>query len=304
MIDDREAFANRERFPEARDVHADEFDHVMAQLVLPEAAFVVIATRGHRDDMRVLRWAANTPAHYVGMIGSKRKVITMFRELEKEGIAPDKLNRVSAPDWNRHRRQNAGRYRRLGGCRTHCRPPQLRSRPAPSAAVTQISAGAAGSRLRSTARRPCGRRRMGTRHTASVRRRSDRPSSSEKCSGPWLPSFFQSLGDTPSLYAHGAGAVRASSGASSLWPLYGNRIWRRSSSTTAGPRPTARRSGRLVRRRWRARRPRADSMQKAAARTPPSGSEAASRVLTYLPVDGHGQFNPTDVLAPCRRIQN
>ncbi len=69
----------------------------MAQLELPEAAFVVIATRGHRDDMRVLRWAANTPAHYVGMIGSKRKVITVFRELEKEGIAPDKLNRVSAP---------------------------------------------------------------------------------------------------------------------------------------------------------------------------------------------------------------
>ena len=97
VIDDREAFANRERFPEARDVHADEFDSVMAQLVLPEAAFVVIATRGHRDDMRVLRWAANTPAHYVGMIGSKRKVVTIFRELEKEGIAADKLNRVSAP---------------------------------------------------------------------------------------------------------------------------------------------------------------------------------------------------------------
>jgi xanthine dehydrogenase accessory factor len=97
VIDDREAFANRERFPEARDVHAEEFDRVMAQLVLPEAAFVVIATRGHRDDMRVLRWAANTPAHYVGMIGSKRKVVTIFRELEKEGIAPDKLNRVSAP---------------------------------------------------------------------------------------------------------------------------------------------------------------------------------------------------------------
>jgi xanthine dehydrogenase accessory factor len=97
VADDREAFANRERFPEARDVHADEFDSVMAQLVLPEAAFIVIATRGHRDDMRVLRWAANTPAHYIGMIGSKRKVTTIYRELEKEGIARDKLDRVSAP---------------------------------------------------------------------------------------------------------------------------------------------------------------------------------------------------------------
>jgi xanthine dehydrogenase accessory factor len=97
MVDDREAFANRERFPDARDVHADEFDSVMAQLAIPEAAFIVIATRGHRDDMRVLRWAANTPAHYIGMIGSKRKVMTIFRELEKEGIAPDKLDRISAP---------------------------------------------------------------------------------------------------------------------------------------------------------------------------------------------------------------
>jgi xanthine dehydrogenase accessory factor len=97
IIDDREAFANRERFPDAREVHAAEFDSVMAQLVLPEAAFVVIATRGHRDDLRVLRWAANTPAHYIGMIGSKRKVITMYRALETEGIAVERLDRVSAP---------------------------------------------------------------------------------------------------------------------------------------------------------------------------------------------------------------
>ncbi len=97
VIDDREAFANRERFPEARDIHADEFDRVIAQLVLPGAAFVVIATRGHRDDMRVLRWAVGTPAHYIGMIGSKRKVLTMYKELEKEGIAPEKLDRVRAP---------------------------------------------------------------------------------------------------------------------------------------------------------------------------------------------------------------
>jgi xanthine dehydrogenase accessory factor len=97
VVDDREAFANRGRFPDARDVHADEFDSVMAELAIHEAAFIVIATRGHRDDMRVLRWAANTPAHYIGMIGSKRKVITIYRELEKEGISPDKLDRVSAP---------------------------------------------------------------------------------------------------------------------------------------------------------------------------------------------------------------
>jgi len=57
----------------------------------------VIVTRGHRDDMRVLRWAAETPARYVGMIGSQRKTIAIYKELEKEGIAAEKLARVYAP---------------------------------------------------------------------------------------------------------------------------------------------------------------------------------------------------------------
>jgi xanthine dehydrogenase accessory factor len=97
VLDDRESFANRERFPEAREVFADDFDKVMAQLTLPEAAFVVIATRGHTDDMRALRWAVRTPARYIGMIGSRRKVITIYRQLEKEGIAPESFDRVHAP---------------------------------------------------------------------------------------------------------------------------------------------------------------------------------------------------------------
>ena len=97
LADDRESYANRERFPEAREIHAEEFDRTMAQLEIPKTAFIVIATRGHRDDMRVLRWAVGTSASYIGMIGSKRKVLTIYRELEKEGIAPDALARVSAP---------------------------------------------------------------------------------------------------------------------------------------------------------------------------------------------------------------
>ena len=58
----------------------------MARLSPGETAYIVIVTRGHRDDMRVLRWAVQTQARYVGMIGSKRKTITIFRELVKEGI--------------------------------------------------------------------------------------------------------------------------------------------------------------------------------------------------------------------------
>ncbi len=97
VIDDRESYANRERFPEARDVYADEYEQVMAQLAPTESSYIVIVTRGHRDDMRVLRWAAETPARYIGMIGSQRKVIAIYKELEKEGIAAEKLARVYAP---------------------------------------------------------------------------------------------------------------------------------------------------------------------------------------------------------------
>ncbi len=97
VIDDRESYASRERFPEARDIFADDFERATAQLAPPETAFIVIVTRGHRDDMRVLRWAVDTPARYIGMIGSKRKVISIYRELEKERVAPEKFDRVHAP---------------------------------------------------------------------------------------------------------------------------------------------------------------------------------------------------------------
>jgi xanthine dehydrogenase accessory factor len=97
VVDDREAYANRERFPEAKEIIAEDFDRAMARLAPNESAYLVIVTRGHRDDMRVLRWAVQTSARYIGMIGSKRKTITIFRELTKEGLAAGLFERVHAP---------------------------------------------------------------------------------------------------------------------------------------------------------------------------------------------------------------
>jgi len=96
VVDDREAYANRERFPEAR-VIAEDFEKAAAQLEPSESSYIVIVTRGHRDDMRMLRWAVQTPARYVGMIGSKRKTITIFKELQQEGLAAHLFDRVHAP---------------------------------------------------------------------------------------------------------------------------------------------------------------------------------------------------------------
>ena len=97
VIDDRETYANRERFPEAREVIAEDFDQAMARLTPNESSYIVIVTRGHRDDMRVLRWAVQTQAKYIGMIGSKRKTIGIFRELTQEGIPAALFERVHAP---------------------------------------------------------------------------------------------------------------------------------------------------------------------------------------------------------------
>jgi len=97
VIDDRDSYANRERFPQAREVIAEDFDQAMTRLTPSEAAYIVIVTRGHRDDMRVLRWAVQSKARYIGMIGSKRKTISIFRELQKEGLAADLFERVHAP---------------------------------------------------------------------------------------------------------------------------------------------------------------------------------------------------------------
>lgn len=97
VIDDREMFANRERFPEADEVYADEYESVFPKLSINESSYIVIVTRGHRDDMRVLQWAVGTDARYIAMIGSRRKVIGVIRELEKEGVPANAFERMYAP---------------------------------------------------------------------------------------------------------------------------------------------------------------------------------------------------------------
>ncbi|MGD1092766.1 MAG: XdhC/CoxI family protein [Bryobacteraceae bacterium] len=97
IVDDREAFANPERFPEAAETYAEEYEAVFPKLTVTSSSYLIIVTRGHRDDMRVLRWAVNTPARYIAMIGSKRKTISVVHELEKEGFPRELFEKVFAP---------------------------------------------------------------------------------------------------------------------------------------------------------------------------------------------------------------
>jgi xanthine dehydrogenase accessory factor len=97
VVDDREAFANAERFPEADATYAEPYEEVFSKLPVTSSSYLIIVTRGHRDDMRVLRWAVTTEARYIAMIGSKRKTISVVHELEKEGFAREMFSRVFAP---------------------------------------------------------------------------------------------------------------------------------------------------------------------------------------------------------------
>ena len=97
VVDDRESFANRERFPQAGEVFAAEYEEIFPKLGVTETSYLIIVTRGHRDDMCILRWAVGTPASYIAMIGSRRKVIAVVKELEKEGIPRTAFERIHAP---------------------------------------------------------------------------------------------------------------------------------------------------------------------------------------------------------------
>jgi len=98
IIDDREEFANRKRFPEAtRAFHLPGYLHISELVSLNMHTFVVIATRGHRFDEEVLRQALSHKVAYIGMVGSRSKNAIVFDRLEKQGISTSAFNQVHAP---------------------------------------------------------------------------------------------------------------------------------------------------------------------------------------------------------------
>ncbi len=96
VVDDREAFANKERFPMAHEVFTS-FEDAFEKIRPTAASYLVIVTRGHKEDMRVLAWAVRTEARYIGMIGSKRKVLSVYKALVHEGYKPEEFEPVYAP---------------------------------------------------------------------------------------------------------------------------------------------------------------------------------------------------------------
>ncbi|HEY2434248.1 MAG TPA: XdhC/CoxI family protein [Vicinamibacterales bacterium] len=97
VIDDREKFANAERFPAAATIVVDDIGAWLHVAELSAAASVVVVTRGHTHDFEVLRALAARDLRYLGLIGSRAKVARIFDALDAEGMPPECLARVHAP---------------------------------------------------------------------------------------------------------------------------------------------------------------------------------------------------------------
>jgi len=97
VADDREAYANAERFPEAFATHAGPFETTLEEIGLTPTNWAVIVTRGHQQDEAILRRLIDRPLRYLGMIGSRRKIGATFGRLRANGVSDDALRRVHAP---------------------------------------------------------------------------------------------------------------------------------------------------------------------------------------------------------------
>ena len=97
VVDDREEYCNSQRFPTASRLVVGPVDTSLSGLDIDAHTYCLVVTRGHNHDEEALYHLAETPATYVGMIGSRRKIKLIFDDLLAQGISPEALARVAAP---------------------------------------------------------------------------------------------------------------------------------------------------------------------------------------------------------------
>ncbi len=97
VVDDREKFANAERFPAADAIVVEPIAEWLHAAEIPASAYVVIVTRGHQNDLEAMRALAARDLRYLGLIGSRAKIARIRTMLLAEGMPPECLDRVHAP---------------------------------------------------------------------------------------------------------------------------------------------------------------------------------------------------------------
>src|SRR5688500_1149894 len=97
VIDDRADYASESRFPAAQQRVVGEIEQELRRCAIDAETYVVVVTRGHNRDGQALAAVIDSPARYVGLIGSKRKIKAIFDELHASGVPVERLTRVHAP---------------------------------------------------------------------------------------------------------------------------------------------------------------------------------------------------------------
>ncbi len=97
VTDDRASFASRERFPAAKQLLVGDIESILRNYPITPRTHIVLVTRAHAHDVQGLRVIIDSPAAYIGMIGSQRRVWAVFKLLHEEGVPAEKLARVRAP---------------------------------------------------------------------------------------------------------------------------------------------------------------------------------------------------------------
>ena len=98
VLDDRILYVNRERFPDADEIRVGDMAATLKSLPITPSTYIVLITRGHKYDEPCLREIMHSPARYIGMIGSRRRIKACFQRFrDEEKIADEIIERVYAP---------------------------------------------------------------------------------------------------------------------------------------------------------------------------------------------------------------
>jgi len=97
VADDRAKFANAERFPDADLLVVDDFPSAAARMTLGPNTFAVVVTRGHQGDAVALESALKHDLRFIGLLGSRTKIVHIFAALAEKGVASERLATVHAP---------------------------------------------------------------------------------------------------------------------------------------------------------------------------------------------------------------
>ncbi len=97
VIDNRSDWANKTKHPNALNTICCDYTDICNNIKFNKKNFIVIMTHGHLHDALVLEQIINKEYKYLGMIGSKKKVKSVFDKLIKKGVSPKKLELVYSP---------------------------------------------------------------------------------------------------------------------------------------------------------------------------------------------------------------